>query len=80
MTNNTIKNKVRELLVKNDAPSVIVGRIKGVKQISEEIITVNELIVSMGECTGQEFETIKTMRQDIESKYGISIINVLIQL
>lgn len=79
MNKSTIEKKIKKILVSKNAPLVEINEIKGIKEMGEDII-VDELYVSMGECTGEEFEAIKSMREQIEIDNKILITNVIIYL
>ena len=75
-----LENKIKKSLVKCGAPTVEINNIKGVKKIEGKEVQVDRLYVSMGECTGDEFESIKRMREQIEIESGVSIVNIMIYL
>lgn len=79
MGSETVKRIIRKELVNLGASLVTLTRIRGLG-VNEDMITVNNIFVSMGECNGEEFEAIKAMRQNVEIKHNIQIVNVTIDL
>ena len=79
LSSKEIENILLEQLKQLQAPLVTINKIKGIKQIDGKII-ISSLRVNMGKCTGNEFEAIKTMRQQVEIMNGILISGIIVDL
>lgn len=74
----TIKEMVQKELKACKAPNVTVIRLIGLT--TGIPTTVQTTSLALGDCTGEELEAIKQMRQNMEMKYHIHLINVKIDL
>ena len=79
MSSGKIRTIIKKTLKGCSAGNVTITRLQGIKEDGKST-TVDTLFLSMGDCTGEEFEGIKLMRQTVSMFHGINITNVVIDL